>query len=153
MVHPLSVPLPSVGQRPRRSILYDCQGRQNTDPPFNQRLISVSPRHHAVGHDAINERPRGGGGAEGLIVVIVVVVVAQPPGQIQHHRGGQRWRRCARATSQAAAATGGGGDSDRRVPLRLSIVARIWISNDAEYHEGHALFFTQRATFFTRPHR
>ena len=42
----------------------------------------------------------------------------------------QRWWRCARATSQAAAAaTGGGGDSDRRVPLQLSVVARIWISN------------------------
>ena len=41
----------------------------------------------------------------------------------------QRWRWCPRATSQAAAATGGGGVSDRRVPLWLSTVARIWISN------------------------
>jgi hypothetical protein len=126
-----------------------CQGRQNSDPPFNQRLISVPPRHQAVGHNAVSERPRGGGGVGGLVVVIVVVVVARPPRQIQHHRGGQQWRRRARATSQAAAAKGGDGDSDRRVSLWLSVVARIWISNYAEYHKGHAIFFTRCANFFT----
>jgi len=47
-----------------------------------------------------------------------------------------------RVTSQAVAATGGGGDSNRGVPLWLSVIAQIWISNYAEYHEGRALFFT-----------
>ena len=61
---------------PHASCPPHCQGRQNSDPPFNQRLISVPPRHQAVGHNAVSERPRGGGGVGGLVVMIVVVVVA-----------------------------------------------------------------------------
>jgi hypothetical protein len=122
-------------------------------------LISILPHHVPPRHHAV--RPRGGSGAGGLVIVIVVVVVAQPPGQIQHHRGGQRWWRRARVMSQAAAATGGGGDSDRRVPLRLSVVADMDIQLRAPRSitktKGMHSFSRDAptfssATFDTRPH-